>query len=833
MDIDNSVEEPQRKMNFRLDELDPRILRDVLVPGLDGNWLMPKGCKSCLEQRKFCDRGSPCASCLAAKRNCVRNPGQQVAKPTQPRPAMRSINFNPTASKRSNNAVANAEPENDPDVEVNVTATVAHPVDAVKKRVGRPPKKIKTEEDVSTEAKPVVTQVVAQNVNATVAHPVDAVKKRVGRPPKKIKTEEDASTEAKPVVTQVVAQTKIARPLPSSWNDSKPEGIGRPEIWCETRQELCETLPYYRAFQSGCYCHGGVVRGYLLDGTDSPRDFLNGKVFVSHCGGKSEEDAATGARKLRDNQTVQDLNVKSLLNNIRNRFPVAVIIGDRNKIAPSKIPHRYCVLDWFKVTHAWAEKCPISGYSRWKFRFEKFDFSADGWWASKRNSGPTTECEISYASCKSCKGSWANIYQEGWMCMNPACPQWWKIDGIQQPEGSLTYTVEFQHAETVWPLEEIVPNDLRPVLNLDWDYMFQSVKRRAWKGFCCPMCGRLSCRIYWDHLECANADCGFAVVPERRIAFRPEDLADPHAVTFKGPALPFDWWGSEIATFKTLLDGYTVIQYALPDCGQVTHMLANQPINARQFGADWLLREYQSAAMPFMRHTMHTMQGVTRTSHFTYNVGAQYNYVTEQPTVAFSEAPEVVTKALDLIKKNVQLIYPGGVEFNEVLNVGYIEDQKMGFHQDGEKGLGPTVASISLGCSAKMTFRKKVSKKNCSAPAEPVESQDDKKRVRLELHLNHGDIMIMHGAKIQQVWEHAAVPTGLFRIAATARMIDNGSIITKETEVKKEPIGEPQEHMLVQEEPMDLLEPPSAHDDQEPMAHETMAVQESMMDISN
>jgi hypothetical protein len=192
-------------------------------------------------------------------------------------------------------------------------------------------------------------------------------------------------------------------------------------------------------------------------------------------------------------------------------------------------------------------------------------------------------------------------------------------------------------------------------------------------------------------------------------------------------------------------------------------MLANLPINARECGADWLLKEYQNADIPFLRYPMHTVQGVTRTAHYTYNVGAQYNYVTEQPTVSFEEAPEVVTKALDLIKQNVAKLYPHA-RFNEVLNVGYFEAQKMGvsnlttyfifwvsiantrvqFHQDGETGLGPTVASLSLGCAAKMNFRlKKPKGKKTKGESGNL----------LTLHLNHGDIMIMHGNDLQRIWE--------------------------------------------------------------------------------
>jgi len=82
------------------------------------------------------------------------------------------------------------------------------------------------------------------------------------------------------------------------------------------------------------------------------------------------------------------------------------------------------------------------------------------------------------------------------------------------------------------------------------------------------------------------------------------------------------------------------------------------------------------------------------------------------------------------------------------------------YHQDGERGLGPTVASISLGCPAVMKFRIKGSGRNIvrhiEADGEDEENMSPKLKepaVRLTLRLHHGDIMIMHGGAIQSVWE--------------------------------------------------------------------------------
>jgi len=134
------------------------------------------------------------------------------------------------------------------------------------------------------------------------------------------------------------------------------------------------------------------------------------------------------------------------------------------------------------------------------------------------------------------------------------------------------------------------------------------------------------------------------------------------------------------------------------------------------------------------------------------------------------------------------------VEFNEILSVGYFEAQRMNFHTDDEPGLGPTVASISLGCPALMKFRKlKLPRlRNSTVYSQPMDTPNlGGPAIRLTLRLNHGDIMIMHGADIQAYWEHAAQPLGLFRIAATARLIGSENHVGKNIKKEMPAIAQP------------------------------------------
>jgi len=403
-----------------------------------------------------------------------------------------------------------------------------------------------------------------------------------------------------------------------------------------------------------------------------------------------------------------------------------------------------------------------------------------------------------------------------------SCTNTWQIDGLYSPPSRLTYEYGFLNSRTHWDPEfETPPSPLKPVMDMDNDgsLSLMDVSRKSWKGMCCSECGRLSCREYWDRWQCVN--CGVCIYPKKRPIFTPAQLEDPHRLAYTGLTVPRNTFSGDVTCTRLVKGGLNIMQYDLPDCGTVTHILANRESNAAYQGADWLLQEYQQANLPFQRYTMQTVSGLTRTAHFTYNVGARYHYVANQPTVTFEDAHQVVRRARELLSSRVKLLYPE-VEFNEILNVGYVQNQKMNFHQDSEKGLGPTVASISLGCPANMDFRIK-EKKNPRRGKKEIKEQDEdedeeeaaaraaaeeraaKNRPRLCLKLHHGDIVIMHGEKIQTVWEHAATPTGIFRIAATARYISEenhtkpsrkpsekfGPVTDDEVVAKEEPAEDP------------------------------------------
>jgi len=72
------------------------------------------------------------------------------------------------------------------------------------------------------------------------------------------------------------------RPRKVETIEAKPPARGRPLVWADTRQELCEGLPYFRAYHAGIYIKNDVAFGYLLDAFGSDRDFIGSHVVISH-----------------------------------------------------------------------------------------------------------------------------------------------------------------------------------------------------------------------------------------------------------------------------------------------------------------------------------------------------------------------------------------------------------------------------------------------------------------------------------------------------------------------------------------------------------------------
>ncbi|KAL9077233.1 MAG: hypothetical protein Q9161_000499 [Pseudevernia consocians] len=576
--------------------------------------------------------------------------------------------------------------------------------------------------------------------------------------------------------------TPKAKTAVKSGGDNRREPRGQPEVWAEVRQALCEALPYYQAYQSGAYSwgseagKGGYVYGFLLDNDNDERGYMDEKVVITRTGGGVKINVETGHMEQMDDQSSDSSRFTIFSNNQREMVPIILIVGAKNEHCATRVPHRYKVLGTFHVTDSWSER--VKGKTVCRVRFDMLDLKASSWWGVKGSPSPAQKPDYKtkalVKTCSACGTSSKQRYAPGWMCSNDKCAEFSKINrqAVIEPPA---FNQVFIDERNRWPRHIKAPFPLKPApptTFLNNPEMGTSLS--AWKGM-------------W------------------------EEPVERTKVEFHG------YWRK--ATYELFPGNF------------ITHYFANQQINRQPGGADEALEALQGTKMGLKRHPLENspVEGEMLTRHFGINYGLPYKFVAAPDSKGFSEAPPAILDALNhLTWAGQDAIQDGSYKpFNELLCLGYMENQKIGMHDDGEEDLGPDIASWSLGGAASMDFKIKSKHwmaKDLTADTYNPElwvlpgsqawkmriaanahykagriaefetakaelfkflNKDSEKRRKngpmvLTLELRHGDIVVMHGERIQEIYEHAVKPKGKLRFGLTGRYIKPEDIPVEE-----------------------------------------------------
>lgn len=446
------------------------------------------------------------------------------------------------------------------------------------------------------------------------------------------------------------------------------------------------------------------------------------------------------------------------------------------------LPRRYNVLSHFHVTDVWLEV--NDNFQTYCCRLEKIHLEEPSWWATQpyvQSNYDAPRSEI--YKCRRCHSDSKCMYAQGWVCLNINCVSYFKlIDGQTGYEGiltSLVYSQRFCSERTPYTgTRALTP--LAPPLITQEDMVINArsgTEKVFTKGIVCPRCRCCSRRTNFRKWTCENGDgCDFAYeLPVRTLTAQ---KAQPRLVD--GTKWPFY---EGLKRVSSVVGHFDVDKFEITglngvESGYVFHFKSNAIVNALKDGPDDLFREMQEKDFGLMRRPVRQKgcSGEILTSHYASNWGAPYKFVVSQLSKPFVEAPEVIVKALKKMTwagEAGQSLTKGGElgfqHFNELLSIGYYEDTKIGYHDDGEKELGPTIATLSLGSQAEMSLRPKR-----SAPAGIGHARNNARGTRgvaLRILLNHGDIVIMHGEEVQKYFEHAVTPRGTLRYALTCRTI--------------------------------------------------------------
>jgi hypothetical protein len=278
-------------------------------------------------------------------------------------------------------------------------------------------------------------------------------------------------------------------------------------------------------------------------------------------------------------------------------------------------------MDWFRVTNVWFEK--IGQKHGVKVRFEKLNLAEKSWWAAKDSLPPVPLDERDFETkpetlkCESCSTESVRLYEEGWMCLDPGCVDFWKI-GNASPPAELTFNLDFLSFRSrpdpaIQPHYSLVPNLLS---TLDENAADVSTSRIAWKGIVCPMCSKCIRRTFWQGWKCdddsigeeSSNSCPF----QKFMNMNPVSLRvvlDHFELAPIKRAIVFDRKFSIPEIDDNTFFPYRKLTYKLDGVGSITHFVSNKAINSRANGPDDLFINIQRGDLGLKRFRLQSSLG--------------------------------------------------------------------------------------------------------------------------------------------------------------------------------------------------------------------------------
>ncbi|KAK9456495.1 hypothetical protein V1511DRAFT_497744 [Dipodascopsis uninucleata] len=276
----------------------------------------------------------------------------------------------------------------------------------------------------------------------------------------------------------------------SSWSsshdkDSKDTSFLRPVVWSNTLNELSEAYPYFDDYANNCFKSDGFARGFILNEELCNRHILENVVIFGI-------NLTDGPRAVAD-------ECKSLLKSWRHFIPIVLITSnDINILRHSRPSRKYCILDWFLISHSWCALDDTSTHKLRMFRLERLGINQQSpWWIEKSSTNKLFASLIEEFNCEACKRSSPRLYLEP-ICLFDDCELFWKtpegskkIESANFSEYALkTISYKFKLRR---PFEHISLSEFRGPLHTG-----------AWR---CSTCGKLNIRELWDGWYCSADNC--------------------------------------------------------------------------------------------------------------------------------------------------------------------------------------------------------------------------------------------------------------------------------------------------------------------------------------
>lgn len=443
------------------------------------------------------------------------------------------------------------------------------------------------------------------------------------------------------------------------------------------------------------------------------------------------------------------------------------------------------------------------------------------------NSDEAIDEQFEKQQCSTCGELSITIFQEGWVCTNRTCAKL-----CMDASGNLlkepSYLKKFlmpRIAVEQFEQEEppLLPKPMEELPLVDDEAQNFKYMRDFWRGWVCPDCQTMNRRVHYEKSLC---DCGYShpsrlphvsldrVVGDRFLTLDEGDNP-PHKKIKSSPV--------ELVE-KLFNDEFAIYTWEFCPGARVTALYPRAELHQGPDGNNTIFEELQkktrSGAISVNRATFGDnghLDCITR--HFCANFGKDYKPKLVVTTTPFEDADPLIPKLVSRGKAVVSKILGREVDFNEALCLAYLPEMSIGWHNDGEAGLGDVIVSHSFGASSTMSFAMKAdyytgrttsNKKLILTPDDPhlpgcqhMEERRDllskheqgelakeqyetelkeivkkhkvnRERVSpklLSITIPHGAYVIMHGETMQKYYQHSADCEGLMRFVITMRYI--------------------------------------------------------------
>lgn len=318
-----------------------------------------------------------------------------------------------------------------------------------------------------------------------------------------------------------------------------------------------------------------------------------------------------------------------------------------------------------------------------KYRFEKMNPATPAWWVPEGfniDAPNSAGIRAPRSSCQACGKESAQLYEEGWTCLYRECTAFWTHEGRKITNEDLHYLDSYLHERnppriSVRPAYSFKP---KPLVTPPGVLGF-STSRACWKGFCCPDCGRCNSRIEWSGWECIG--CGLKH-DAPHIVFSAALISNGDQPLPSGHAFPSGSFLSPVIAQDSVHGKYRRQDLEVPGAGRIVIFRSNTVINAEENGPDHMFEDLQRPDHPLRRLTIENGR-VSKliTRHFAMNHGMSYKYAAAVATNPMSGAPESVRHAMGRLTWAKNLVEDHDQRTptaNEILTLGYMEDQSIG-----------------------------------------------------------------------------------------------------------------------------------------------------------